>query len=979
MSNLATRSANEGAKYRQLFVDLRHILIENPLPQSTATESTTNNAALKSSNSVPYNPTKARTFDRRNTPFVTRPINTHPQPPPIADEPTARTSIVPEKHVYSQPLPPPPASMPVHKTSPPDATIPKPQAKPSLQSISAIAAPETPIQQGPPTEQPVISKVKEVQEDRIKTPNIVEEEYHTIAIADLEKLIREHSDSLQRFHTLGPDGEYQRHMIWKTFAKVVKQPKQRALLTKEICLQVLAACRTLRVAGIEDRMNQILNICNENGFNIGRLGYHSMLAAIARRGDRMSTCDKVLNDMSQAGVFPTQRTYSLYLLALINIKGIAEGEKWLEDAVGRVAIAVTHQEERPAVADVEDPADLINDNNSDSSTTQPSNAQSTRSDTFRRDSHVDYALLHGYYRERRYRQAIELTDSLRSQSLDLPAGMYYILLKVYIRMKDLNMATQIFAEMQSKGFIINRLPYEAMIQGWLSLLDPKKGLTVKIDGMADNLLRSSEFSHAENSQTVLGPVSKTALKEQHIAPSIIDGTQINNNSNSNSSAALNIPTGTDGETYCLQKGSQIYQDMVAANIEPGINTYQIFMAVHLRQQQYGAVMALYRDLLASNLHPNVVVYTSAMTAAAALHDWSAVDKMFDAARHTDEGYLDVHIYTTYMSSLTKSGRADQVEKFFEQMKRERIVPTLYTWDALLQSKCAMGDLVSAQKIVSQIESHGWSKNLRIRNSLLYGLCVAGDLKGAGQTFDQMRSDGLTPDVTSYNILLWGHNANGDVESGLAWYSRLIADGLQPDVATFNILIAANAHRLDAAGAMDAFQSLVSNNLKPDVYSLVPLMAVHARRGNVNLAKDGLALLQQHEICATPPFNIIMSYRSRQNDLKALVDEYCRVTQGAQGSDAVAPDIRTFDILVRAFGIAGDVVNAQFWFDEAAKFNIVPDAMLYNALLSAYTRAGDFEGAGRVHAQMAENGVLSWAVTNTFRSSIAPSMSQELQS
>ncbi|TPX40997.1 hypothetical protein SeMB42_g05784 [Synchytrium endobioticum] len=768
----------------------------------------------------------------------------------------------------------------------------------------------------------------------------------TDIVNSLTAMLLEYREDAKNHGGISPDGDYYHHALWKKLATIIKDENCIRLLDQDTCQKMMIVTSFLKVSRVEERIRCILKICEGLGYNIGRMGFHLLMKSVIRKPYGLSYCQRVINEMEQSGNKPNQRTYILYLEALLHNTSVRKGVKWVEHAVAQVPVTTgptNTNDDFVVQGTVEvtqtDNTDRVNNDDDDTS------PLITKQSTLQRDIYVYTALMKGFYREGRFKDALCYAEKARNEGLAFIDGTHVIIMKTYIKLKDLAAATHYFEELIAKGTVRNRIMYEVMIEGWLSLLQPTKQRKHPQAYSGDalslgNLLRSS--NNRCNVSTTINPGVEP--QEANVEAAV--------SSPVNPGASNGTPT---DDNYYLQMATKMYRDMVRKGIAPGVHTYTIFMSTHLRQQQYGAVLALYKDLLAQKLHPSVIAYTMAMTAAMALHDFNLVEKLFEQARQIDDGVLDLQIYSTYLSSLGKAGKSERVDQVFQEILQAGLVPNLFTWDTYLHSKCAGGDVISAERVVDQMQARGWSKSVRIYNMLIYAHCVAGNVTAATHRLIEMRSTGLQPDIMTYNTLIWGHHRNGDVEGGMQRYTQMLSAGIEPDKATFNILIAANARRLDAIGAMDAFQQLLSSNMRPDLYSLVPLMDVHAHRGNISIVKDGINMLREHDMPTTAPLNILLGFKSRNNDLKGLVEEFFNATQAAT-TEPIPPDIRTFDILVRAFGTIGDAVQAQQWFDEAIKYDIKPDTMLYNALLHAYVKAGDVDGAHRVYNQMHLNGL-----------------------
>ena len=84
--------------------------------------------------------------------------------------------------------------------------------------------------------------------------------------------------------------------------------------------------------------------------------------------------------------------------------------------------------------------------------------------------------------------------------------------------------------------------------------------------------------------------------------------------------------------------------------------------------------------------------------------------------------------------------------------------------------------------------------------------------------------------------------------------------------------------------------------------------------------------------------------------------YILLDQSTSINAAPTPNIRTFDMLIRAFGFKGDVKESRKWMDQAIKRGIRPDTHLYNALISSYVKSSDSQGAMIAYKEMVDRGL-----------------------
>ncbi|KAJ3187461.1 hypothetical protein HDU85_006749 [Gaertneriomyces sp. JEL0708] len=411
----------------------------------------------------------------------------------------------------------------------------------------------------------------------------------------------------------------------------------------------------------------------------------------------------------------------------------------------------------------------------------------------------------------------------------------------------------------------------------------------------------------------------------------------------------------------------IYRDMLSAGYTAGVVLYNIFMSSYLRQGKIPKVFELFQEMERKDIHPDVASYTTLMSAHIATEDPPAkVDEVF--SQMVENGVEpDLVAFSTAMSAHAARGDSVAVERYFDEALRNGFPPNSYTYHIRIHAACQSRDMQRAISLVTEMESHGYEISEITYNTLIGGYGLIGDVQGAEEAFDYaQRNLPLLSHPRIYNCLLHAYVVNGCRKEAHQLYDEMIRRGVYPDQVTLNILIKMETQRGHAAGAQKVFDRLRHHGYVPDVYSLVPVMRMHALRGDIGGTKTVKKLLEDTGIGGTVGINVLMEGLWKNGDkegcerefmlafapaLTKSDDQYRASTAGDDETSEMIADIRTFDILVRCFRDTPDLAHHFFRLCQKPPFSIKPDARLYNALIEAYARAGDKDGALEVFQEM----------------------------
>ncbi|KAI9474115.1 MAG: hypothetical protein EXX96DRAFT_580642 [Benjaminiella poitrasii] len=110
-------------------------------------------------------------------------------------------------------------------------------------------------------------------------------------------------------------------------------------------------------------------------------------------------------------------------------------------------------------------------------------------------------------------------------------------------------------------------------------------------------------------------------------------------------------------------------------------TYTTFMRAFLRRNALSMVCQVYEDMVAQNIQPTLVTYATLMLAHAYLPDPEVCNRILHELRQSGVE-LNAVLYTIAMRAWAKAGRWEKVKSTYDLMKQDNIKPTELTMEAL---------------------------------------------------------------------------------------------------------------------------------------------------------------------------------------------------------------------------------------------------------------------------------------------------------
>ncbi|KAI6682892.1 hypothetical protein NL676_028805 [Syzygium grande] len=140
--------------------------------------------------------------------------------------------------------------------------------------------------------------------------------------------------------------------------------------------------------------------------------------------------------------------------------------------------------------------------------------------------------------------------------------------------------------------------------------------------------------------------------------------------------------------------------------------------------------------------------------------------------------IDVVTYTTIKKA----------KRVFDEMAREGILPSVVTYNAMIQVLCKKDNVENAILVFEEMLRKGYVPNSITYNLVIRGLCHAGHMDRAVEFMSRMEADGCEANVQTYNIIIRYFCDAGEIENGMHLFEKMGSGVCLPNLDTYNILI-----------------------------------------------------------------------------------------------------------------------------------------------------------------------------------------------
>ncbi|KAG8363840.1 hypothetical protein BUALT_Bualt19G0064100 [Buddleja alternifolia] len=382
--------------------------------------------------------------------------------------------------------------------------------------------------------------------------------------------------------------------------------------------------------------------------------------------------------------------------------------------------------------------------------------------------------------------------------------------------------------------------------------------------------------------------------------------------------------------------------------------------------QFQEALFLYVQMHSSGIFPNTFSVSSALKACARI-----VCKVGGLMIHGQVQKLGlcngVFVQTALVDFYSKMGDMVIARKVFDEIRGKNVV----SWNSILAGYVKCGDLGMAQSVFDEMPVRdviSWNsmvsgyarvmdmeqayelfrrmpqRNSASWNAMITGYIDCGKIELARSFFDAMPER----NNVSYITMISAYSKYGNVEAAKELYDQMS----EKDLLLYNAMIACFAQNNRAKEALQLFDEMLNKpnvNFQPDKMTLVSAISACAQLGD---SKYGTWIESyMRELGIEMDDHLATSFI----DLYAKcgdVDKAHALFNSLRKRDLVA-----YTAMILGCGINGRAKVAVKLFEEMMDANIIPNAVTYTGVLTAYNHVGLVEEGYNCFMSMQRHGVV----------------------
>ncbi|CAK9272582.1 unnamed protein product [Sphagnum jensenii] len=319
-----------------------------------------------------------------------------------------------------------------------------------------------------------------------------------------------------------------------------------------------------------------------------------------------------------------------------------------------------------------------------------------------------------------------------------------------------------------------------------------------------------------------------------------------------------------------------------------------------------------------------------------------------AALAPESVQLSIDAWNAKLGRYVKSGQCEQAIELFQQMERECMTPSTFTFVTVLKACAKLGLLQEGKRIHTQILQKGCESDIFVSTSLVGMYTKCGSLEDARKVFDRMSSH----DVVSWTAMISGHVKHGQAQKALELYHQMEEEeAVTPNSVSFVGVLNACADLLAIDEGRRVHEQIIHTGCESNVYVGCSLINMYAKCGSIADAQRVFDGIPARNLVSWNA--MIMAYVKCGQDQQAL-----KLYQQMQ-REGMQPDAFTFVGVLNACAGIMALKEGRCVHEQIIQSGCESNLFVGCSLVDMYAKCRSLEEAQRVFNRMPRHNVVSW--------------------
>ncbi|XP_057969255.1 putative pentatricopeptide repeat-containing protein At3g15930 [Malania oleifera] len=381
---------------------------------------------------------------------------------------------------------------------------------------------------------------------------------------------------------------------------------------------------------------------------------------------------------------------------------------------------------------------------------------------------------------------------------------------------------------------------------------------------------------------------------------------------------------------CPRHAVLLYLDMLQRSVRPDNYTFPFLLKGFTSDIALNCGKELHGHIVKFGFDSNVFVQNALIHMYSLCGETENAREVFEMSSEKD-----VVSWNSMISGYNRSKQFDESRKLFDEMEKERVLPTSVTLVSILSACSKLKDAETGKRIHQYVKDNKIEPNLILGNALIDMYAACGKMDAALGIFENMKEK----DVISWTGIVTGFAGLGEIDLARKFFDQMPERDFISWTAMIDGCLKMNRFR----EALALFRDMQLANIKPDEFTMVSILTACAHLGALELGEWIKTYIGKNKI---------------KNDLfvgNALIDMYfkCGNVEKAQRvfKEMAQKDKFTWTAMIVGLAINGHGEESLDMFSQMLEASISPDEITYTGVLCACTHSGMVDKGRKLFSSM----------------------------
>jgi pentatricopeptide repeat protein len=211
----------------------------------------------------------------------------------------------------------------------------------------------------------------------------------------------------------------------------------------------------------------------------------------------------------------------------------------------------------------------------------------------------------------------------------------------------------------------------------------------------------------------------------------------------------------------IDRAWQVYEEMVARNIELSIITYNTLIDACARCGRMENLPRILEDMRTHRIKPNVITYSTMLKGHCQNGDIQTGFQILEQMKKDTHLKPDEIMYNSLLDGCAQNNLVEDGLQLLEEMQAEGVAPSNFTLSLVVKLMNRARKLDQAFAHVENItKKYNFRANVHVLTNLIQACCSNQQLTRGMKVFEQMIQDRTVPDSRTYAVLIRGSLTKG---------------------------------------------------------------------------------------------------------------------------------------------------------------------------------------------------------------------------